>query len=215
MADIFQEVDEDLRRDKALVFWKKYQNHIIAFVLVVIAGTAGISGWRAYHQHQIEANGTAYLQAMAALERDPKAAGPQFDALANGGSGFAVLARFQQANLALKNGDKAKAAGLFQNIAGDGSVDKAMKDMAAILGGLTLLDLGKPDDASKLVAPLTGDNQAYRFSALEIQGQAAFASGDKKKAKEIFTQLKQLGQLPNAPQGVTARADLMLNRLQD
>jgi len=93
VADIFQEVDEDLRRDKALVFWKKYQNHIIAFVLVVIAGTAGISGWRAYHQHQIEANGTAYLQAMAALERDPKAAGPQFDALANGGSGFAVLAR--------------------------------------------------------------------------------------------------------------------------
>jgi hypothetical protein len=87
--------------------------------------------------------------------------------------------------------------------------------MAAILGGLTLLDLGKPDDASKLVAPLTGDNQPYRFSALEIQGQAAFAGGDKKKAKEIFTQLKQLGQLPSAPQGVTARAELMLNRLQD
>lgn len=215
MADIFQEVDEDLRRDKALVFWKKYQNHILAFVVIVIAAAAGISGWRAYRQHQIETSGTAYLQAMEALERDPKAAGPQFDALANGGSGFAVLARFQQANLALKNGDKAKAAQLFQAIAGDNSVDKAMKDVAAILGGLTLLDLDKPDDASKLVAPLTGDNQPYRFSALEIQGQAAFASGDKKKAKEIFTQLKQLGQLPNAPKAVIGRAELMLNRLQD
>lgn len=215
MADIFQEVDEDLRRDKALVFWKKYQNHIIGVVLVVIAAAAGISGWRAYHQRQVEANGTAYLQAMQTLERDPKAAEPQFDELAKGGSGFAVLARFQQANLALKNGDKAKAAQLFQAIAGDGSVDKAMKDAAAILGGLALLDLGKPDAASKLVAPLTGDNQPYRFSALEVQGQAAFAAGDKKKAKEIFTQLKQLGQLPNAPQSITARADLMLNRLQD
>jgi hypothetical protein len=215
VADIFQEVDEDLRRDKALVFWKKYQNHIIGVVLVVIAAAAGISGWRAYHQRQVEANGTAYLQAMQTLERDPKAAEPQFDELAKGGSGFAVLARFQQANLALKNGDKAKAAQLFQAIAGDGSVDKAMKDAAAILGGLALLDLGKPDAASKLVAPLTGDNQPYRFSALEVQGQAAFAAGDKKKAKEIFTQLKQLGQLPNAPQSITARADLMLNRLQD
>lgn len=215
MADIFNEVDEDLRRDKALVFWKKYQNHIIGLVLVVIAVTAGISGWRAYHQRQVEANGTAYLQAMQTLERDPKAAGPQFDALAKGSSGFAVLARFQQANLALKNGDKAKAAELFHAIAGDGSVDKAMKDAAAILGGLALLDLGKNDEASKLVAPLTGDNQPYRFSALEVQGQAAFAAGDKKKAKEIFTQLKQLGQLPNAPQSVTQRADLMLNRLQD
>jgi hypothetical protein len=215
VADIFQEVGEDLRRDKALVFWKKYQNHILGAVILVIAVTAGISGWRAYRQHQIEASGTAYLQAMEALERDPKAAGPQLDALAKGGTGFAVLARFQQANLALKGGDKAKAAQLFQDIAGDGSVDKAMKDMAAILGGLALLDLGKNDDASKLVEPLTGDNQPYRFSALEIQGQAAFAAGDKKKAKEIFTQLKQLGQLPTAPQSVIQRAELMLNRLQD
>lgn len=215
MADIFQEVEEDLRRDKALVFWKKYQNHILGAVILVIAVTAGISGWRAYRQHQIETSGTAYLQAMETLERDPKAAGPQLDALAKGGTGFAVLARFQQASLALKNGDKAKAAQLFQDIAGDASVDNAMRDMAAILGGLALLDLGKNDDASKLVAPLTGDNQPYRFSALEIQGQAAFAAGDKTKAKEIFTQLKQLGQLPTAPQSVIQRAELMLNRLQD
>jgi hypothetical protein len=90
-----------------------------------------------------------------------------------------------------------------------------MKDMAAILGGLALLDLGKPEDASKLVAPLTGDNQPYRFSALEIQGQAALAAGDKKKAKDIFNQLKQLGSLPSAPQGVEARTQIMLDRLQD
>jgi hypothetical protein len=215
VADIFQEVEEDLRRDKALAFWKKYQNHILGAVIIVIAVAVGISGWRWYRQHQIETNGTAYLQAMQTLEHDPKAAGPQFDAIAKSSGGFAVLARFQQANLALKDGDKAKAAALFQAIAGDRSVDKSMKDMAAILAGLTLLDLGKPDDAAKLVAPLTGDNQPYRFSALEIQGQAAFAAGDKTKAKEIFTQLKQLGQLPNAPQGVTERAGIMLNRLQD
>lgn len=215
MADIFQEVDEDLRRDKALAFWKKYQNHILTFVILVIAVTAGVSGWRYYRQQQMEANATAYLKAMQAFEQDPKAAAPQFDALAQGGGGFADLARFQQANLALKDGDKAKAAGIFQGIAADASVDKAMKDMAAILGGLVLLDLGKPDDAAKLVAGLTGDNEAYRFSALEIQGQAALASGDKAKAKAIFTQLKQLGSLPSAPQGVIGRANIMLERLQD
>ena len=30
MTDIFQEVDDEVRRDKAAEFWKKYQNHIIA-----------------------------------------------------------------------------------------------------------------------------------------------------------------------------------------
>jgi hypothetical protein len=64
-----------------------------------------------------------------------------------------------------------------------------------VLGGLAWLDAGKPEDAAKLVEPLTGDGQPYRFSALEIQAQAALAAGDKAKAKTIYEQLKQLGAL--------------------
>ncbi|MDQ7251513.1 tetratricopeptide repeat protein [Dongia sedimenti] len=215
MADIFQEVDEDLRRDKALAFWKRYQNHIIGFAIIAIAATAGFSGWRYYKQQKIEANGAAYLQALQTLEKDPKAAMPQFEALAKDGGGFAVLAQFQQANQTLKDGDKAKAAEQFAAIAQDGAVDKALKDLAAVLGGLAFLDAGKPADAAKLVEPLTGDDQPYRFSALEVQAQAALAGGDRAKAKKLYEQLKQLSALPNAPQGVSARAEIMLQRLQD
>jgi len=215
VADIFQEVDEDLRRDKALAFWKRYQNHLIGFAIIAVAATAAVSGWRYYKQQRIEANGAAYLQALQTLDHDPKAAAAQFEALAKDGGGFAVLARFQRANQTLKDGDKAKAAEQYAAIAKDGSVDKALKDLAGILGGLALLDAGKPADAATLVQPLTGDNEPYRFSALEIQAQAAFAGGDKKKAKEIYTQLKQLSSLPSAPQGVSGRAEIMLERMQD
>jgi hypothetical protein len=215
VADIFQEVDEDLRRDKALAFWKKYQNHLIGFAIIAVAATAGISGYRYWKQQQIEADGAAYLQALQTLERDPKAAASQLEALTKNGGGFAVLAQFQQASQTLKDGDKPKAAEQFAAIAKNGSVDKALKDLAAILGGLAYLDAGKPEDASKLVAGLTGDDQPYRFSALEVQAQAAFAAGDRAKAKELYTQLKQLGALPTAPQGVSARAGIMLERLQD
>jgi hypothetical protein len=215
VADIFQEVQEDLRRDKALAFWKKYQNYIFGAVLLVVAATAGVSGWRSYSQHRMETAGTAYLSAMQTFTHDPKAAAAQFDTLAAGSSGFAILARFQQANVALKAGDKAKAEQIFSAISADGSVDKAMRDMATVLAAMTLLDLGKPADAAKLVQPLTGDNQPFRFSALDVQGQAALASGDRKKAKDIYTQLKQLGTLPSAPQDMQTRAAIMLNRLQD
>jgi hypothetical protein len=215
VADIFQEVDEDLRRDKAFAFWKKYQNHIIGFAIIAVVATAGFSGWRYYKQQKIEANGAAYLQALQTLEKDPKAATAQFETLAKDGGGFAVLAQFQQANQALKGGDKAAAAEQFTAIAHDGSVDKALKDLAAVLGGLAWLDAGKPEDAAKLVEPLTGDDQPYRFSALEVQAQAALAAGDRAKAKKVYEQLKQLSSLPNAPQGVSARAEIMLQRLQD
>ena len=215
MADIFQEVDEDLRRDKALAFWKKYQNHIIGFAIIAVAATAGFSGWKYWKQQRIEANGAAYLQALQTQAKDPKAAVAQFETLAKDGGGFAVLARFQQASQTLKDGDKAKAAEQFSAIAKDGSVDKALKDLAAVQGGLAWLDAGKPEDAAKLVEGLTGDNEPYRFSALEVQAQAALAGGDKAKAKKIYEQLKQLGALPNAPQGVSARAEIMLERLKD
>mgnify|MGYP006203302045 CR=1 FL=1 len=48
MADIFQEVDEDLRRDKAAEWWKKYSLYIYATAAVVVIGVAGYQGWRAY-----------------------------------------------------------------------------------------------------------------------------------------------------------------------
>ena len=36
MSDIFQEVDEEVRRDKAAEFWKKYQNQILAAAVLVV-----------------------------------------------------------------------------------------------------------------------------------------------------------------------------------
>ncbi len=41
MSDIFQEVDEDVRRDKAAEFWKKYQNVILAAAALVVLA----AGW--------------------------------------------------------------------------------------------------------------------------------------------------------------------------
>jgi hypothetical protein len=217
VADIFQEVEEDLRRDKALDFWKRHQTHIIAAAVLAVALAGGISGWRAYSQHQREAAGGAYAAVMEAIDKDPKAAQAQIDALvAQGGStGFALLAKFQQASEILKAGDAAKAGDLYAAIANDSSVDKPLKDLAAILAGLARLDSGKPAEAAALVQPLTAEGNAYRFSALEISGLAAFAAGDKAKAKEVFTQLKQLASLPTAPRSLATRADMMLDRLKD
>jgi hypothetical protein len=45
MSDIFREVDEDVRRDQAAEFWKKYQTYIIAVVILVLLATGA---WRFY-----------------------------------------------------------------------------------------------------------------------------------------------------------------------
>ena len=45
MADIFREVDEEVRRDKALEFWSKYQNYLIGLAIVIVLATAGWRLW--------------------------------------------------------------------------------------------------------------------------------------------------------------------------
>ena len=46
MADIFKEVDEDLRRDNAAKVGKKYAPLIIGVAAAVILTVAGVQGWR-------------------------------------------------------------------------------------------------------------------------------------------------------------------------
>ena len=41
MSDIFQEVDEEVRRDKAVEFWTKYQNSFSPLALLIVLATAG------------------------------------------------------------------------------------------------------------------------------------------------------------------------------
>ena len=44
MADIFQEVDEEVRRERLKKLWDKWGNVLLALACVVVIG---IGGWRA------------------------------------------------------------------------------------------------------------------------------------------------------------------------
>jgi len=219
VADIFEEVDEDLRRDTAAALWAKYQNLVYGVVALIILGTAGVTAWEIYDRNAREKAGAEYLQALQRAEQDPKAAGEVLGALAHEGGPFADLARFDQVHAALKAEDKAKALELLTAMATDASLAAPLKGAAALMGGYVALDLGKPDAAVALATPLAGDGQPYRLSAAEITGLAAYAGGDKAKAKEIFSKLDEelkkdaAAGLDKAPANLQNRVTIMLDRL--
>lgn len=41
MADIFREIDEEIRQDRALAVWNKYQNVIIAVAVLIVVAAGG------------------------------------------------------------------------------------------------------------------------------------------------------------------------------
>ena len=70
MTDIFQEVDEEVRRDKAAEFWKKYQNLILAAAALIVLASAGYRYWQYEREKAAQAAGDQFQQAIAALEED-------------------------------------------------------------------------------------------------------------------------------------------------
>ena len=99
MSDIFQEVDEEVRRDKAAEFWKKYQNQILAGAVLIVLASAGFRYWQYEREKAEQAAGDQFQQALAALEGgklDEAKAG--FDTIAaQGPSGYRALAQMAAA----------------------------------------------------------------------------------------------------------------------
>ena len=213
MADIFHEVEEDLRRDQALAFWKKYGNTVIAAALVLVLAVAAQWGWREYStRKQLQASAD-FLSAAATSDVAQREAA--LGKLVTDGVTYAVLARFRLAETAIEAGDKAKARNILTEIGKDANADKALRDLAVIQSALLELEIGKPENATDMVKDLTKEGEAYRLSALEITGLAQLAAGDKEKAKATFGDLKKAAEADAPGSGFAQRADQLLDRLAD
>jgi len=120
MSDIFQEVDEEVRRDKAAEFWKKYQNQILAAAVLIVLAAAGFRYWQYERERATEAAGDQFQQALTALEGgklDEAKAGLDKIA-AQGPSGYRALAQMTAAGAEAAK-DPQGAIGAFDAAAGD------------------------------------------------------------------------------------------------
>src|ERR1700731_4068827 len=121
MSDIFREVDEEVRRDKAAEFWKKYQIHLLAGAALIVLASAG---WRYYEYSRLQAAQAAGAQFEQALDLDRAGDNAAATAglakiAAEAPGGYRVLARFAQAALQAKT-DQAGAVGAYDALAEDG-----------------------------------------------------------------------------------------------
>ncbi len=213
--DLFiQEVDEDLRQDQAHQLWQNYGKYAVALAALLIVGVAGFKGWQSYDISNRQAATARFSQAMKIdPAKEPDAALKAFqDIAADGKAGYPLLARFQQAKLLAKAGNAQGAADAYRALSGDESIDKIYRNLATILGSLQELNIPGPDLGAleKRIQPLAADDSSWRFSAREISGIIANQTGDKDKARKLFS---ALAEDRTAPQGVRARAQEMLSIL--
>ncbi len=214
MSDIFQEVDEELRRENFAKLWARFGKYIIALAVLLVLATAGIVQWRQYRLHQHEAEGARYVGALnLARQGKDKDAADAFAALARqGDGGRATLARLEEAALKARAGDTAGAIAAYDTLANDGSADQLYRDVATLLAAQYALKNGDPKAIIVKLAPLTSADNPWHPSALELTALAQLKAGDRTAARATYQRLADdLG----APQGLRARATEMLTALAE
>jgi len=208
VADIFQEVDEEVRRERLEQLWKKHGNLIVAVALVILAA---IGGWRAYSwwQDKKAAEAGAAFEAASTLADEGKhqEAEAAFAKLAAEGTpGYRALARFREAaQLALH--DPKAAVGIYEALASDASIDRLLQDLAAVRAGLILVDSAPYADLRARLEPLAAADRPFRHSARELLALSAWRSGDGAAARRWIDSI--VGD-PETPAGIRNRVEVLL-----
>jgi hypothetical protein len=119
VVDIFEEVDEELRKDKYQDLARQYGPLVLGAAAAIILGTAGYQGWQAWQTSTRETSSDAYLVAINALDAGQVTqASASFEALASSGTAsYEILALVQRAAIALEAGDNVAAAGFYEQAA--------------------------------------------------------------------------------------------------
>jgi hypothetical protein len=185
VSDIFQEVDEEVRREQLLKLWQRYQNLVFVVIALILVGVAS---WRAYEWWQAKRaaeTGTAFEAAIALAQsgQHAEAAAAFAKIAAQGTSGYRNLARLRQA-AEIGQTDAKAAIAAYENIAADNSVGVELRDLAGIRAGALLVDQGSFNDARKELEPLAGQDRPYRHNARELLALAAWRASDIPAAKQ-------------------------------
>jgi hypothetical protein len=167
MSDIFQEVDEEVRRDKAAEFWKKYQNLILAGAAVIVLAAAGFRYWQYEREKAAQAAGDQFEQALAAIEAgklDEAKAGLDKIAAETPG-GYRVLAQMAAAGVKAQS-DPQGAIAAFDAISGDSSIDPLIRDSARLRAALLRVDIaGEQQKGEAELTSLSSADGPYRLLA--------------------------------------------------
>ena len=205
MSDIFQEIDEELRRENFAKLWQRYGSYLIALAVVIVLATGAVAGWRQYQLTQRQAEGARYTLALdlARQGKDKDASEVFGEITRQAGAGRAMLARFEAASLKAKAGDVKDAVAQYQVLAADPSIDPVYRGLATLLWAQHQLKDGDPKAIIEALAPLTGLANPWHPSALELTALAQLKAGNKEEALATY---QRLADDPGAPRGLRARA---------
>jgi hypothetical protein len=197
VSELFNEVDEEVRRDQLKKLWDQYSIYIVAGALLIIAAVGGWRGYQYLETRKAAEAGAAFDRAVDLSEQNKHAEAETafIDLAAKAPSGYRVLARLRAAAEA-GNRDPQAAAKMYDDIAADRSVGAAEQDLARIrAAGLLLETSSYPNMLARLEAA-TAPGSTFRHTARELLALSAWRANDATAARKWLDLIANDGETP-------------------
>jgi hypothetical protein len=207
VADIFHEVDEEVRREQLKKLWERYSVLIITVAVLIVAGVAGWRGYQWWIDQKAAAAGVQFEAAVTLAEQGKHAeAQVAFDkAAADAPGGYRVLSRLRAAAEQEKL-NPAEAVKAYDLIAADNSLQPLWRDLAQVRAGMLLVDTAPFTEMKTRLDPLSEPTGIYRHTARELLALSAWRAHDVAAVKRY---LEMISADADTPPGTRARAEVL------
>jgi hypothetical protein len=202
VSDIFQEVDEEVRREQFKKLWDRYGVYLIALCFWIVAGVAGWRGYEWWETKKAAEAGAQFQSAVAlSAEGKNKEAEDAFTKLTTGGtSSYRMLAKFREAAEVARH-DQKGAVAIYDQLAADSGFGRVLQDLAALRAGSMLVDTAPYSDIAKRLEPLTAPDRAFRHSARNMLALAAWRAKDVTAMRQWSDMILADGETPSGTRG--------------
>jgi hypothetical protein len=197
VSELFNEVDEEVRRDQLKKLWDRYSVFVVAGALLIIAAVGGWRGYQYLEAKKAAEAGAAFDKAADLAEQNKHTeAGAAFAKLAlEAPSGYRTLARLRAAAEAAKR-DPQAAVKLYDDIAVDRAVNVPEQDLARVRAAGLLLETTTYDNMLQRLEGATTPASTYRHSARELLALSAWRSNNVEATRRWLDLIVNDGETP-------------------
>lgn len=198
-SDTFvREVEENIRRDQAQHFLRRYGGWLIGGAVLLLAAAAGWLYWQNQQAKTSAEQGEQLMQVYTDIGSGKTGDVPQrLDTLARqGGDVVRASALFTRASLALQQGDRAKALASYREAQNDDGLPQPYRDAALIRATTLEFDSLKPEQVIASLQPLTKAGGPWFGSAGELTAMAYLKQGKRADAGRLFAAIAADSQVP-------------------
>ena len=207
MSELFDEVNEDVRRDQLKKLWDRYSIYIVAGAFLIVAA---VGGWRGYQYLETKKAAEAGLAFDAAVELSEQNKHAEAEAAftklaATAPSGYRMLARLRAA-AEVASRDPQAAVKMYDDISADRSIGAAEQDLAKIRAAGLLLETATYPNMLRRLEGAAKPEATFRHSARELLALSAWRANDTAATRQWLDMIANDGETPS---GLRSRAEAL------